>query len=495
MSSRRTRLIAIVSAGLLALTGCTGESGNESTGSSSTPAELDSFYDQEPVWGGCQSGPGECAGVEVPVDYEEPDGLTLMLNVRRIPARGDSEGTLFFNPGGPGASGVQILPWWRRELSAKVQKRFDLVSFDTRGTAGSEGLRCVSSGTRQGFRTPDRTPDSKAEEQKLVGWYRQIGRACIERAPDLTKNMSSADIARDLEVLRGVFGDDRMNYVGVSYGTVIGAHYADLFPDRVGRVVLDSAVDTTRTRSELVESDVRAHRMVLRAYLRDCVRQGCPLGSTAQQAKAKLQQFLSSLDAKPLVVDGHAKLTENHARDAIEYALSSGDWPSLTKALRGALQGNAGALYKLAVGQYGVDPSRGPLSLEGRVTECSDRGGRLDVDAIRELAADSRRVSPVFGQYFAWAQVPCGQWPVEAPSEPADLDGAGADPIVVTGSRGDPITPYENSAAVAERLESAVLLTERTYAHGTYPGTSRCIDARVDAYLVEGEVPDDGHEC
>ena len=175
--------------------------------------------------------------------------------------------------------------------------------------------------------------------------------------------------------------------------------------------------------------------------------------------------------------------------------MSSGDWLNLTKSLRGALQGNAAALYKLAVGQYGVDPSRGPLSLEGRVTECSDRGGRLDVDAIRELAADSHRVSPVFGRYFAWAQVPCGQWPVEAPSEPADLDGAGADPIVVTGSRGDPITPYENSAAVAERLESAVLLTERTYAHGTYPGTSRCVDARVDAYLVEGKVPDDGHEC
>lgn len=307
--------------------------------------------------------------------------------------------------------------------------------------------------------------------------------------------MSSADIARDLDILRGVVGDDRLNYVGVSYGTVIGAHYADPFPDRVGRVVLDSAVDTARPESVLARSEVRGHRMVLRAYIRDCLRRGCPLGATEQKAIARLQGLLSSLDAKPPAVGDRATLTENNARDAIEYGLASGAWDRLTKALRTALHGDATGLYKLAVGWYGVDPSSAPLTLEGNVTVCSDSDERLGVADVRKLADEFRNVSPVFGDLFAWAQASCGQWPIDPPSDEADLDGAGADPIVVAGSRGDPVTPYQQSVAVAEQLESAVLLTARTYAHGTYPGRSRCIDGRVDAYLLEGEAPDDGVTC
>ena len=378
-----------------------------------------------------------------------------------------------------------------RRRPRTVRSRF----LDPRGIVGSEGLRCSPSGTRRENRVPDRTPDSRAEQRKLVRWYRKVGRACIDFDPELAAHMSTAEVARDLDVLRGVLGDDRLNYVGASYGTAIGAHYADQFPDRVGRVVLDAAVDPTLPESEFAGMQARGHRKVLRAYLRDCVSRRCPLGSTAQEAMATLRGYLSKLDAKPARLAGGATVTEGDARAAIQAALASGGWPGLTKALSSALDGDAAALRKLAATWYGAPPSA-VRSLEGVVTLCSDSRERLDVHDVRKLADRYRRISPVFGEQFAWAQVPCGQWPVEPPSsKPADLDGAGADPILVIGSHGDPITPHRHAVALANQLDSGALLTARTYGHTTYPGRDRCVDRNVDRYLLEDFAPADGLEC
>lgn len=479
---------------LLVVASCTGGSDDPSAPESSA---LDTYYDQEPIWGACLKAEGECTGIDVPLDYAEPDGETVNLVLRRFAARvpGERIGTLFYNPGGPGLSGVAAVSSFARRVSDDVRDRFDIIGFDPRGIGGSDGLGCTAGADPRSFLAPDFTPDSASEESALVGWARHVGRECVDWDGDLVRHMSSIEVARDLDIMRSVVGDDRLHFVGASYGTVIGADYAELFPDRVGRLVLDSAVDPTRTQSDLDLDRARGHERALRGYLRYCVRQQCPMGDSVPEAIAGVRRLVSDTDADPLGAGVRGRLTENAARAAFEYGLAASAWPALTKALRSAVDGDGGPLRRMARTWFGYAAPGDDLIAQGAATLCLDSRERLSLGEIRRLSGRLGDTSPVFGEFFAWSEVICSVWPVDPTAERLDIDGAGADPIMVVGSVGDPITTYRQSVALADQLESGFLVTRQRYGHGAYAVGDRCVDGIVDAYLLGGGVPQGDTTC
>lgn len=481
----------LAAAGVLLAGGCLG--GSEEPAERANAGDLATFYEQEPVWTGCLKMSGECAGVDVPLDYGEPEGRTLNLSIRRVPASGDAIGTLFFNPGGPGASGVRDLTWFARRLPGEVRERYDVVGFDPRGIADSEGLQCTLSEDPRQFRGRDYSPDTAAERRALVRTYEVAGQGCVESDPELARHMSTPEVARDLDVLRTAVGDDALTYVGFSYGTKIGAHYADQFPDRVGRMVLDGGVDPTLNETESTLDQARGYQRVLRGYLADCVRRGCPLGDTVPGIERRIDRFLAKLDAAPA---GRKRLTESQALYGLENGLvQSGAWGALTRALKSAFAGDGTRLQRLGEGAYAYSLPPTPSSYAGAATTCLDGPDRPSLEQVRRSVRRFERASPVFGRLHAWQQAMCTVWPVEGAREAPEVDGRGADPILVIGSLGDPATPYRQSVALAEQLASGVLLRSRTYGHTVYLQGSRCVDRIVDAYLVDGDLPDTPPTC
>ena len=497
MLSRRLHAVAVAGAVAVLAAGCTSDdsSSGDDSAESGASAELTAFAEQDVVWTGCLKASGECAGFDVPVDYDDPDGETVSLSVRRIPATGEAEGTLFFNPGGPGVSGVQELSWFAEGLSAEVRERYDLVGFDPRGIADSQGLDCTPREGRRSIAPPDQTPDSTSEQRRLIRWHQNVARACVEWDSDLVRNMSSVEVARDLDVMRAAFGDEKLNYYGASYGSVIADRYLAMFPDRAGRIVIDSPLDRSRSDSKSMLSSVKAHKRTLRGYLRFCVNRSCPLGGSVDEATAELAGLLDRLDASPLPA-GAGELTENDARAALESGLATSAWPQLTKAFDGAMNGDGSRLARLALRWRGGNLDRASmLDVSGFGTACLDNPERVGVQGARNLVPKYARASEIFGEYFGWTQLQCASWPIDAPPTPKPNTDELEEPVVVIGSMGDPLTPYADAVSLTERIQPSTLLTSRTYSHGAYARGLACIDNSVDAYLLDGEAPTDGKQC
>ncbi|MGQ0632327.1 MAG: alpha/beta hydrolase [Sporichthyaceae bacterium] len=465
-------------------------------------AELSAFYTQQVDWTACASG-FQCASVTVPVDYADPTGSTLDLAVTRLRASGSTAGrigSLLTNPGGPGASGVEYLQAASGAIGADVRARYDLVGFDPRGIASSDPIDCLSDRQLDEVIASDATIDDDEDFQTLDRLAQGFAAGCEKRSGELLAHLGTDNVARDLDVLRAVLDDERLYYLGYSYGTYIGARYAELFPARVGRLVLDGAIDPSLSGEELTRAQAAGFQTAWLAFVEDCLsRSGCALGSSRGEAMTRVAAMFAAADVKALRTRSGRELTESHATLGVLAALySQARWEFLTQSLVAAFNGDGTGLLFLADAylQRDEDGSYPDNSNEAiYAVNCVDRPGDSSPAGIRAKLDSMREASPLFGEYIAWGNLPCHYWPVPAVGTPGPVRAVGSDPILVIGTTRDPATPYEWAVALSEQLEAGVLLTHVGDGHTVYGDNDPCVDRAVEEYLLRGKPPKDGLRC
>ena len=460
------------------------------------------FYSQKLSWHSCRSS-FQCATLTVPLDYDKPSGRTIGLALLRDPADKPAErvGSLVVNPGGPGAPGTDYAASGGFAFGDALRQHFDIVGFDPRGTGDSAPVDCLSDSDLDDYLAADPTPDTPAEVTAYVDWAKRLGRGCEQKSGALAAHVTTVETARDMDVLRAALGEGRLDYLGASYGTKLGTTYADLFPTRVGRFVLDGAMDPEVGTVELNLQQAEGFETALRSYVQHCVDQGgCFLGGTVDAGVAKVQQILASIDRHPLSSGGRT-VTEGTALFGVITPLYNRSyWSLLDSALKGALKGDGSGLLMLA----DAYASRGPSGYTDNSMEansainCLDDPTALTPAQVRAQLPRFEKASPTFGAALAWMLVGCSgeQDRADEPSQKTPPVGApGAQPIVVVGTTRDPATPYSWAKALASELDSGVLVSRDGDGHTGYNSGNSCVDDAVEGYLVDGKVPKDGLSC
>ncbi|GHS85495.1 alpha/beta hydrolase [Actinomycetota bacterium] len=463
--------------------------------------DLVRFYTQQLDWTAC--GDLECTTAMVPLDWADPAGATIELAVNRSPAKGDDRlGSLLINPGGPGASGTDALSSLALErVSQDVQDRYDMVGFDPRGVAGSSPVTCVDDADMDTLLATDFDFATDAGVQEAEQAYGTFGAACLQNTGPVLGHVDTVSAARDLDVLRAALGDEKLTYLGYSYGTQLGATYAGLFPDRVGRLVLDGALDPTLTSDELSAGQAAGFESALRAYVEDCQAGAtCPLTGSADDGMAQIGDLLDRARTSPLKTGTDRRLTAALAFAGIALPLyDQNSWPYLTIALTSALQNGDGSVLlqlsdvyydRAADGTYTSNSTNAFWSIG-----CLDDRGTTDIAQMRTEAAAIQEVAPTVGYFFGYGGVLCSQWPVPEVGGLDSYAAEGAAPILVVGTTNDPATPYAWAQRLADLLSSGTLLTYEGEGHTAYGRSNSCISDAVDGYLIDGTVPAEGTRC
>ncbi|MGW2250091.1 alpha/beta hydrolase [Kitasatospora sp. NPDC001660] len=534
-TSRRALPVAVSAAlGAALLAGCT-SSGGGTTAASGTPAQsaptttgaptatatptptpkptgandpaLKAFYGQQLAWAACppdpQTGttddsPVQCATLKVPLDYADPATGTLDVAVVRDPAAKPDQrvGSLLLNPGGPGGSGVTMVKAGAKHAKGTtLHDRFDMVGFDPRGAGATSPINCLDDKARDGWITTDQPGDDHGKS---------LADACKAKYASILPYVGTRNTARDMDVLRAVLGDQKLNYLGMSYGTYLGSLYAEEFPDRVGHLVLDGA---TLPSVSLVQHNVEQQagfERALKAFAADCAgKDGCPLGQDPDRAPQKLADFLDGLKDKPLTTADGRTLTATAAWNGVLDNLYGGeqDWKPLREILKAAMQrGKGDYLYQLADGASGRDKNGHYKASADAYTAIHCADGATSGPTAEQLQAaltDLAAKAPLVSRHNPTAALfdpDCRTWPAPSAEKPHVIKSAAATPIVVVGSTGDPATPYAWAERLTSELGNAVLLTREGEGHTGY-GASSCIRTAVDAFLVDGTVPAAGTRC
>jgi pimeloyl-ACP methyl ester carboxylesterase len=432
-----------------------------------------------------------CTTMLAPLDYADPDGTAITLSVAKRPATSSRRlGSLIINPGGPGGSGVGYVG----SFNAAGLESYDIIGWDPRGVGNSTPVTCFGRDELDRYFSMDNSPDDPSELGARIEAQIEFGQSCLRESGALLEHISTFETVRDLDLLRRLLGDSKINYFGSSYGTRIGALYAELFPQRVGRMVLDGAVDVN-SKSKINQVD--GFERALRHFASWCADEDCQLGAQRDDVLSKIKEFLDRLDQQPLEVEGGRTLSQQQGVEAVFYSMygGRGSWPELRDALTAAiLDGDGGGLLQLAdaSNRRNPDGTYGQLNYAFPAIRCLDSQDDSVRAAEKRLAEESRR-APILGRLNG-PDLACPLWPVKsAPKQPA-VDGDGAPAIVVIGTTGDPATPYEYAKSMADQLNSAVLVTFNGEGHLAY-GQSSCVKSVVDAYLVRSQVPLDGTRC
>ncbi|MBU7597246.1 alpha/beta hydrolase [Streptomyces sp. P38-E01] len=470
------------------------------------PADLKRYYEQKLDWDDCGSQDFQCATLKAPMDYGNPRAEEdLELSVVRKRADGDSDriGSLMVNPGGPGGSAVDYVQLAAGpSFPSQVRERYDLVGMDPRGVSRSEPIECLTDAQMDRHTRVDSTPDTEEEVAELVRMKKTFADGCRKRAGKLLGHVSTVESARDLDVLRAVLGDRKLHYVGFSYGTLLGATYAGLYPSRAGRLVLDGALDPSLDAEQLNRDQTAGFNTAFTAFAEDCVkRSDCPLGTkSAQDAGRQLGEFFEKVDRKPLSTgDAKRDLTESLATTGVILAMyDESMWGPLREALKEAEKGDGKSLLLLSDNYYEREPggSYSNMMYANAAINCLDQPAAFRTPEEAEKAvAGFEKVSPVFGRGFAYEALACADWPTKPTGEPNRIEAEGADPILVVGTTRDPATPYVWSESLAEQLASGRLLTYEGDGHTAYVRGGDCVNSAVNAYLLEGTMPEDGKRC
>ncbi|MFJ9162243.1 alpha/beta hydrolase [Streptomyces griseoviridis] len=474
-----------------------------------TPAALAPYYDQKLTWRGCGVSGFECTTMKAPLDYADPSAGDVKLAVARKKATGDGKplGSLMVNPGGPGGSAIGYLQQYAGiGYPAKVRARYDMVAMDPRGVARSEPVECLGGRAMDRFTQTDTTPDDQRETGQLVDAYQKFAEGCGKRSTRVLRHVSTVEAARDMDVLRAALGDRKLTYVGASYGTFLGATYAGLFPDRVGRLVLDGAMDPSVPSRTQNLDQTAGFETAFQSFAKDCVQQSdCPLGgkgTSPEQVGDALKAFFRKLDAHPIPTgdaDGR-KLGEALATTGVIAAMyDEAAWAQLREGLTSAMKENDGAgLLVLSDGYYERD-AKGHytnLMFANAAVNCLDLPAAYSTpEQVEEAMPAFEKASPVFGRGLAWASLSCAYWQVKPTGEPHRIEAKGAAPIVVVGTTRDPATPYRWAQSLSRQLSSARLLTYEGDGHTAYGRGSTCIDSTINAYLLKGTPPAEGKRC
>ena len=470
------------------------------TTSAATTEGLDAFYGQKLSWTTC--GKFECSNLTVPVDYDKPTGATIKLALLRVQAEGDRKASLVINPGGPGGSGVEYAQSARDVISDDVREQYDVVGFDPRGVGKSAPLKCLTDAQTDALVAADPTPDDDAEVAANVKLLQQLAARCKAGGGALLAHVSTREAARDMDVLRAALGDKKLHYLGKSYGTYLGATYAELFPANVGHLVLDGALDPALTSKEVSLGQAKGFEQATRAFVQDCDgEESCPLGSTVDGGMQRLRDLLSQLDRQPLPTgDAKRPLTEGLGSLGIAVAMyDEGAWPILRDALAAAFRGDGSVLLRLADAYTSRTENGSYPNNQNTViyaVNCLDRPGPDGTPAdVQRTVAEFAKQAPTWGPFLAWSELPCDYWPVDGSGEARSIKAAGSGPIVVVGTTRDPATPYEWAVNLSKQLEDGRLVTYDGDGHTAYRRGNQCVDKAVDEYLLDDKAPKDGLRC
>jgi pimeloyl-ACP methyl ester carboxylesterase len=475
---------------------------SSSTALSAPPADLEPYYSQTLTWTDCGD-TFQCSTVTVPRNWAEPTAGDLQVAVIKLPASKPKEriGSLLVNPGGPGVSGVEYARAARTQITAPVREAYDIIGFDPRGTGATDPVKCLSDDKLGAYFAADPTPDDDAEQRQLLASIDDLTKGCEQESGAILPYVSTEDTARDMDVIRASLGDERLSYLGASYGTYLGAVYAGLFPERVGRLVLDGALDPTLDAVATGKGQLQGFQQAFDSFVADCAKhKDCPLPADPVAAGQRVAELYKQVDATPLpTFDAARPLTEGLASLGIGEALYAPEyfWEPLRNGLKQAFSGDGSTLLQLA-DLYTDRKDDGSYSnlLEANVAiNCLDKGSLKTVEEAKALVPEYEKLSPVFGAGFAWGSISCRDWPYPPVASNAPITADGAAPIVVIGTTRDPATPYAWAQSLASQLSSGVLLTFDGDGHTGYNRGSACINRAVESYLVAGTVPKANTTC
>ena len=469
---------------------------------SASPSASDEYYNQQVEWTEC----GEsltCTTVAVPTDWSNPQGESISLSlVRHSPASGESQGALFVNPGGPGESGLDLVRYGvTNAVDESLAAAYDIIGFDPRGVGESTPVTCTADaseldsflyGIIPGVRGSDEWLEAKkATAQNFID-------GCEMYTGELLQHLDTLSVAKDLDVMRAVVGEEKLNYLGYSYGTFIGMVYAQEFPQNVGSMVLDGAVDASAEGSE-APGQAAGFDLALGNWIEWCLQQAdCPLSGTQDEVAAQIAAMLASLDENPLAASDGRLVGGDTFASGITTALYSPDtWPDLSQMFRAYLAGDVDPAIALADSYNGRYDDG---TYDANDTEAFIAIGCSDSPATEESTwADSASMiieaAPVLGPYFTYVDVLCSLWPSPPVFDTAGMKPTGDSPIIIIGTTGDPSTPVEWAESVVESLTDGRLITFNGEGHLAYNRGNSCVNALVDDFFINGVVPPENSTC
>jgi pimeloyl-ACP methyl ester carboxylesterase len=501
----------------LSLTGCTSSGDDEGAASgSSAGASAAAPEAQQIDWSDCSGQiapiiagrPGsdraltfQCGSTTVPVSYDDPSGGTLQLFLVKATLAGQTGriGSLMVNPGGPGQSASDAAIQSALTLPTDVLNRFDVVGVDPRGVGlSSPAVQCISDEQKdQVFAADPRATDAASLDTDF-GRVDAVAEGCTKKYKAALGAFNTMDTARDMDLVRQSLGDEKLTYLGYSYGTTLGSTYAELFPDRVRAMVLDGAVDPEATRKDSAETQAQAFEAAFDAFAQNCTGLigGCPVGGNP---RGFVTDLLNQAAAAPIPSSRPGETRQatpglilNGIRSALYQPTA---WPQLAQALANASKGDAAGILTLADTYTGRndDGSYSNVVDANLAVNCADTDEEFTREQVSTLATEWNSSYPLFGADAALSLYTCTPW--DAPRTPLpERDAEGSAPILVVGTQGDPVTPLPGAVDMAEDLSSGVLLTWQGNGHTAYPKTD-CVTAAVNAYLIDLTVPTDGLTC
>jgi pimeloyl-ACP methyl ester carboxylesterase len=467
-------------------------------------AEVEPFFGQQVDWSDC--GANWCGTVTAPMDWDDPSADSIELAVTVAPATGERRGAIFYNPGGPGASGVEyVRDFGDYLLAPAVREHYDLVGFDPRGVGGSTPISCYDDPAElyewlweiPPGPAPEPLSDADLEQQlESAQWFAD---SCLEHTGAFLEFVGTEQVASDLDLLRALMGEQQLHYLGVSYGTLIGATYADLFPEHVGRMVLDAAVAPDSTDVEGTLHQAAGFELAYGNFIADCLRQrDCPFDGDTAGALAETRALIDRVDADPIEVRDGRQLGSSALFIAIAANLYSDfQWPTLRQILTDVSAGSGESAFAAADEYYGINPDGtfADNSLESLIAvNCLDQPSVTDFDEVRANAEQIMAAAPTLGPDFVGLSS-CAAWPFEATRTPHEITAPGADPIIVIGGLNDPATSYQQAVDLAGMLESGVLISVDAEGHGQYNNGNGCVDGPVNQYYLTGTAPTGDLDC
>lgn len=505
----RTRLTVLLTAFALVLVACSDgstiaaqkESNRRGEAADARPA------DGSLTWAACKGkltamAGLQCASLAVPLDPTKPDGDTVTIALARKRSTGSKSeriGSLVMNPGGPGGSGLEFLANASAAFPSELTDRFDLVSFDPRGVGESDGVRCLDDEQKDAQLEGDLTPDTDAERARMEKDQEDLRSACETRNPALVRHMSTADVAADLDRIREGLGDEKLNFLGYSYGTSIGATYAAMFPSTIRAMVLDGSVSPSATAIDQAMIQATGFERTLGNFVKAC--DADPTCALSPDAAGAIASTRASLEADPVKVKGSDGTTRELGRDLFDYGLATGlydtsTWGPMAQAIKDVRDGGAETILALVDRQTGrqADGTYDNSADAQVMVNCADQSDRPTAEQAASAAADISAAAPTFGPFLSTGLTGCDDWPEPAePTPPPSADGA--PPILVIGTVGDPATPYEWAEQMSGALAGSVLLTYEGDGHTAFLRGGQCVEDAVVTYLVDLTPPAAGTRC
>jgi pimeloyl-ACP methyl ester carboxylesterase len=494
---RATVLLLVVSATTGALTACSGDDDSPATEKATTTAKTNAVAPERAIeWRDCGDDV-ECGGLVVPLDYTKPSGDTITLALERRHARKERVGALLVNPGGPGASGFPLVDDASGYFGDPLLDHFDIVSWDPRGVGKSSPIECL--GNLDFFFSVDHSPDNAAEVDANERASKRIADACKQHSAKILPFLSSKSTVRDMDRIRAALGESKLTYLGFSYGTYLGALYADTFPTKVRAMVLDGALDPSVDFVHAALDQSNGFDSALDAFFAHCQKTGCKFGGDDPRGAYERLEAQVDQETVPGKVGGERReLGPGELDLGVATALYSGEagWDVLADALRDLAKGDSSLMLSLSDSYT----DRKPGGKYDNSFEAFLGIGCLDspappLDQLPAVADEIAKAAPYFGASTVWLSGPCSAWPVPADGTPAPIHAKGAPPIVVIGTSNDPATPLKWAQALASQLESGRLVVYEGEGHTAYANGDKCVDDVVHSYLIDKKLPAVGKRC